>query len=257
MEPSTLVIAIVYAVVAGAPGTLMPGAMLGPDRDVPAQVRGVLVPERGVVQLQDESLLRTGDNPGELRLRRGRVRVVADAPMSLLVTDLEVRVGSGSEAIVQHRGVDGIVVCSVRGEVIVTGPGSTFGGTTDGDAAQSDIIEGRIANGRCWNEGHDEETAIEMPMIEAIRQSASVPPPPPIELPDVVGDLTEQLEDVEAEWGDALAQGPRREAQSCGCSENGSTGGGLDPTGPTHPDPDPEQGDPGSLRIHIRLPAAR
>lgn len=257
MEPSTLVVAIVYAVVSGAPGTMMLGTRLGPDRDVPAQVRGVLLPERGVVQVQDESSLRTGDGPGVLHLRRGGVRVVAESLVTMSVGEFEVLVDAHSEAIVQHRGVDGVTICAVRGEVIVTGRGVTSGGMSADDAAQSDIDEGRIEIGHCWHEGHNAETPIETSMIEAIRQSSTVAPPPPIELPDVVGDVSEQLEEVEAEWGDALAQGPRREAQSCGCSENGGTGGGLDPTGPTHPDPDPEQGDPGRLRIHIRLPTSR
>lgn len=250
MDPSTLVIAIVYALASAVPDGASPlGARLGPGEPVPAGARGVLLPGHGVAQLDEGAALRAADRPGELRLEAGAVRLVADRGLALSTAGVRVTLGEAAEAFVSSARAPGrVVVCAVRGTVAVEGPGD--GGSDSGARP--------IPAGECLTAGQPQATtAFDPARAERIRRAAETAPPPRLEAPSVIGDLSAQLAEVEQAWGDALDQGPRREAQSCGCSENGGAGGGLDPGGSTQPDPDPERPDPGHVRIHVQIPGRR
>ena len=252
MDPSTLVIAIVYALSTGVAGAPL-GARLGPGEPVPAEARGVLLPDHGVAQLADGAALRTADRPGELRLDAGAVRLVAANGLAVTTANVRAMLGEAAEATVsRERGRD--VVCAVRGDVVVEVLASRRAGGLAGDAG-GDSGATSIPAGTCWSRGQaPDAVAFDPSRADAIRRGAQGAPPPPLEVPDVLGDLSAQLAEVEDAWGEQLDQGPRREASSCGCSENGGSGGGLDPGGSSQPDPDPERPDPGRIRIRIQIP---
>ncbi len=247
-DPVSVVLAIVYAVATIGTGLEVSGLgqRLGAERPVPLAARGLLVPGRGVVQLAEGTRVRTGHEAGAFELDGGQLRLIADGPLSVVVRDMTVRVGGASEAVVSRA--DGqLSVCAVRGAVTVEG-------ASEPDAAQSNTGAHQITVGMCWQSPGGQLEPIEPTRAFVFQRAIEGSPIPQPAIPDVVGDLEDQVAEVEAEHSETLDQGPRQEAQSCGCSENGGSGGGLDPTGSTQPNPEPERPEPGLVRIRIEIP---
>lgn len=238
MDQTALVIlnVFVYAL-ASAPSSSQVGDRLEAGQPVPAEVRGLLVPEAAVVQLGAGSRLgwSDGDDRG-LELEEGEVLVSAARPVVLLVSGHQVVVGPAAQALIR-RSDQGVGVCSLSGVVRLE------------PAAGAEVVA--LAEGQCWGASDGQRVAAR---AEQLRRGAHPSPPAPQELPDLVGDPGAQFEELEAQFAAEVGRGPRREAQSCGCAEDGGSGGGLDPSGSSGPTPEPEQPEPGMIQVRIELP---
>jgi hypothetical protein len=237
-----------------APGTPVPAGARVPD-----DARGLLVPDVGVVQIEAGSEVRTATTAGRFVLDRGRVRVAARGEIIVEAGGWLVTV-SGTSATIERTAADRVEVCGTGAGVEVVRDAASAGqqpgpgpGDVQGDTARPVVVAGGACvdlerDGAAGNRDAD-------PSAESgLARLALDQRPPALDLPDVVADLSTQLEEVETEWADRLDDGPQREAQSCGCSEGGGAGGGLDPSGGGPSTPEPEHPDPGRIRIHIELP---
>lgn len=248
--------AIIYLV--SGPESANVGVRLTEGQQVPADVTGLLVPEGGVLQIEADAQVVVEGERGWFHLGEGRVRLVADGMLGVRAGDWSI-VASQSEALVSRSATGDVDVCAVGSGVTarhVADSRESASSETGGDVV-SDSRSGDVPTGICVRLG-GEATASNRPLAPdataAFDALTSNVGPPPAPLPDVVEDLSAQLEEVESQWSDRLDSGPQREAQSCGCSEDGGSGGGLDPTISGPPVPEPEGPDPGRLRIRIMVP---
>ncbi len=212
--------AIIY-LVSGADASRV-GSRIAASQDISADVTGLLVPAGGVVQLEGGTRLRPEAERGSFLLHEGRVRLVARGVLALRAGDWRVTVNS-SEAVVSHPASGEVEVCATGSGVTVSSDARPRGApaSSDGGDAVSDSAGRTVPSGICLRLGID-DTELERPFapeasssFDALVRSVA---PPPAELPDVVGDLSAQLDEVESQWSERLDSGPQREAQSCGCS---------------------------------------
>jgi hypothetical protein len=249
--PTVVVMALVYAV-AGSDGAPWVGQPLAPHQTVPSGVRGLLFPGRGTVQLADDTSSRLGSVPATIVLEQGELRLQAEAPMTVHTPEVEVTVAPAREAWIRRDQVT--LLCAPRGGLSLNWRSQA------GGAARRFVVPART----CWVlAGHQAPAqqpfdASALSHLGQLGQSMS-PPALAVTEEQVLGSASEQLGELETEWGEAFDQGPRRAAQSCGCSEGGSSSGGLGGGtwgGGTLPQPDRVRPVPGRLRLRIRLPEA-
>ena len=252
--PVIAVWAIIFAAGGAQPGLV--GTPLGPGDEVPAGVRGLLLREGVVVLLGPYAAVRSAPEAGWVYLERGRIRVVTSLSGGVSIGPWRVTVDQ-SEALVTSERPGEVEVCAPRPGVMVRRVIGERFPEPPGDDAASDTEMMTVAPGSCLTlgiEGSRAERPSEPEAFAEISQALNEQGPPPAELPDVVGDLSAQVEEVEGSWADRLDQGPQREAASCGCSESGGSGGMTDlGGGSTIPHPEPTS-EPGTLRVRIRLP---
>ena len=180
---------------------------------------------------------------------KARARIVAEHAISLSLGAVTSQLTPLSEAWVWAEG-ESWGICALRGEISVDAQ------SDDGLGDSTPSL--RINTGFCLRSGdpdgisevRSEERAssdLLASVVEGVLSGARV------ELGDVIGALSEQLDDVESRISETVTQGPRLEAQSCGCSETSSGGGPNGWSGSTS-SPDPEPPEPGHLRIRVVIP---
>lgn len=252
--------AIVFA--ADGPDPSLLGSRVSRGEPIPAEVRGVLVPERGVLQLEPGARVRVDREGRWFQLGSGRVRVVASAALAIEAGGWLVLVEE-AEALVSADGAGGgseVEVCAVGSGVTVRRAG--VGRAEAGDGGGSDGVSDRVGPDRCvvlGPEGRRSEGALAPSRRAELALALEAQRPPPADLPDLLGDLTAQVAELEEEWTDRLDRGPEREAASCGCTEEGGSGGGFGSggSGTRFDNPEPPPAEPGTLRVRIRLPRRR
>lgn len=244
--PTLAALAIIFAVHSG--GDAQIGQHLSLGDQVPPSARGLLIASRGVVQIREATALRISDRLGWLVLERGGLRLVATGELGIEALAWRIEVEEG-DALVELDQGGGLEVCVRRGRVSVS---QRSDGEEDTAGTPLQVMPGRclgLASGR-----EPMESALEPERVVEHARALEAQRPPLADLPDLLGDLSTQVMEVEGEWAERLDQGPQREAQSCGCSEGGGSSGGFDPSGSSPPTPEPEQPSPGRLRVRISLP---
>jgi len=260
MDPSPA-LALVFAVASGAgPGV---GSEIRAGREVPPAVLGLLIPGRGVIELAPSTRAALGSAPGQLRLERGRVRLVAQGTLEVISSGLEVTVGSGVALVAASEAR--VTICADGASVVVRRSGSVPPEAAAQGAAglgSSPIdVDLELARGRCVDlapGGGSDERALDDAALGELLVLAEGQPPPAFALPDLIADPEGDLDDIEARHAETLERGARQEGAACGCQEDAGGGSGsLDTGGSGVPTPDPEPTDPGRIRVRVRVPRLR
>jgi len=233
------VLAVIYALSSPASGNV--GEQLAAEASVPTGVTGLLLPGHGVVQASSGLQLTIGSGPGSVTLTGGEALVTAETTIVVTTSEAEVQ-GRQGESLVSHD-AQWTRICVASGSARVPrrdealGPGECLRVEPSGT---SRLVPASYASSRS--------------AAEAIGGDLALPPPGAVTLPDVIGDPSEHFADIEGQLTEQVEHGSGQEASACGCSEGGGSGGGLDPSTSAPPAPEPEQGEPGALRVHIVLP---